>query len=209
MLNERLMDYLVPPPQQTEKKVLYLSGLAASGKTTVASILQERLNAHLVSEFPESIPDYVMDTRVSSSEEQKVEAQQWVIYQYVQKNDVVSTLNGNIVVDRTWIDALIYSQIYGESVLNVISQEAEKYKWNPGLYVLLYADEIVIKQRLHEKFGLSESDWQESWKPYIHDLRQSVIDLAVESGILAIDTSALSPVQVSEIIEDKFRKTFE
>ncbi len=124
------------------------------------------------------------------------------------KNALVSELSGNVIVDRTWVDALVYSQIYGEDVLRAISAEAERDNWHLGIYVIMFADEQVIKARLQQKFGLSENDWTDSWGPYIRDLRQSVIDLATTSNLLAIDTSSLSVESASEIIERKFTGHF-
>lgn len=208
MINEKLRRFFVEPDPESETKILYLAGLAGSGKTTIGRALEQRLEATLVSEFVEPIPDSVMDTRVDSDYQQKVEAQQWVLDQYRQKNALVSELSGNVIVDRTWVDALVYSQIYGEDVLRAISAEAERDNWHLGIYVIMFADEQVIKARLQQKFGLSENDWTDSWGPYIRDLRQSVIDLATTSNLLAIDTSSLSVESASEIIERKFMGHF-
>lgn len=208
MLNEKLRHFLSQPEKESERHVIYLTGLAGSGKTNVAKILSERLGSHLIQEFLEPIPDSVMDTRVSSPYEQKLEAQRWVLNQYAKKNETVYNLTGDIVVDRTWIDALIYAQIYGQDVLEALTEEASGYEWHLGLYVILYADEEIAKKRLQDKFGLSETDWNDSWGPYINDLRQSLIELAVSSGLLTIDTSSLSPEEVSEIIESKYRENF-
>jgi predicted ATPase len=195
MINEKLRRFFTEPNPQSETKILYLTGLAGSGKTTIAQALEGRLMATLIREFLDPIPDSVMDTRVDSSQEQKVLAQQWVLGQYSQKNNLVREMTGNVIVDRTWVDALVYSRIYGENVLKAISSEAEDYDWQLGIYVILFADELIIKQRLQQKFGLSESDWKNSWGPYIRDLRQSVIELAADSNLLAIDTSDLSVVK--------------
>jgi len=208
MINEKLRRFFVEPDPESKTKILYLAGLAGSGKTTIGRALEQRLEATLVSEFVDPIPDSVMDTRVDSDYQQKVEAQQWVLDQYRQKNALVSELSGNVIVDRTWVDALVYSQIYGEDVLRAISAEAERDNWHLGIYVIMFADEQVIKARLQQKFGLSENDWTDSWGPYIRDLRQSVIDLATTSNLLAIDTSSLSVESASEIIERKFTGHF-
>lgn len=208
MINEKLRRFFVEPDPESKTKILYLAGLAGSGKTTIGRALEQRLEVTLVSEFVDPIPDSVMDTRVDSDYQQKVEAQQWVLDQYRQKNALVSELSGNVIVDRTWVDALVYSQIYGEDVLRAISAEAERDNWHLGIYVIMFADEQVIKARLQQKFGLSENDWTDSWGPYIRDLRQSVIDLATTSNLLAIDTSSLSVESASEIIERKFTGHF-
>ena len=203
MINEKLRHFFAESDPESETKILYLTGLAGSGKTTISRVLEQRLDATLVSEFIDPIPNNVMDTRVDSDFKQKVKAQQWVLGQYRQKNALVSELSGNVIVDRTWVDALVYSQIYGEDVLRAISTEAERDNWYLGIYVIMFADEVIIKARLQEKYGLSENDWASSWGPYIRDLRQSVIDLATTSNLLAIDTSDLSVESASGIIERK------
>ena len=208
MINEKLRRFLVTPSQTDNKKILYLTGLAGSGKTTIAQSLEGRLGATLIREFLDPIPDSVMDTRVDSNYTLKVAAQQWVLGQYRQKNEIVSDMEGNIIVDRTWIDALVYSQIYGDDVLKSISTEAGNSDWHLGIYVILFADEAIIKQRLQHKFRLTESDWNNSWGLYIKDLRQSVIELATSSNLLALDTSSLSIEEVSDIIEHKFNEHF-
>lgn len=208
MINEKLRHFFAEPDPESETKILYLTGLAGSGKTTIGRVLEQRLNATLVSEFIDPIPDSVMDTRVDSEYEQKVRAQQWVLGQYRQKNTLVGELSGNVIVDRTWVDALVYSQIYGEDVLQAISTEAERDNWHPGIYVIMFADESIIKTRLQQKFGLSENDWDNSWGPYIIDLRQSVIELATTSNLLAIDTSDLNVDFASETIGKKFTNHF-
>lgn len=162
MINEKLRRFFVEPDPESKTKILSLAGLAGSGKTTIGRALEQRLEATLVSEFVDPIPDSVMDTRVDSDYQQKVEAQQWVLDQYRQKNALVSELSGNVIVDRTWVDALVYSQIYGEDVLRAISAEAERDNWHLGIYVIMFADEQVIKARLQQKFGLSENDWTDS-----------------------------------------------
>jgi predicted ATPase len=204
MINEKLRRFFVEPDPESERRILYLTGLAGSGKTTIGRALEQRLNATLVSEFIDPLPDSVMDTRVDSEYEQKVRAQQWALGQYRQKNALIGELSGNVIIDRTWVDALVYSQIYGKDVLQAISTEAERDNWHLGIYVIMFADEMVIKERLQQKFGLSENEWSNSWKPYIRDLRQSVIELATTSSLLAIDTSDLSVESASEIIEKKF-----
>ena len=85
MINEKLRRFFVEPDPESKTKILYLAGLAGSGKTTIGRALEQRLEATLVSEFVDPIPDSVMDTRVDSDYQQKVEAQQWVLDQYRQK----------------------------------------------------------------------------------------------------------------------------
>lgn len=208
MMSEKLRCFFASPNSNDEKRILYLTGLAGSGKTSIAQNLEERLGATLIKEFLDPIPDSVMDTRVDSGHSQKVEAQRWVLGQYSQKNDLIAQMTGNIIVDRTWVDALVYSQIYGEAVLETISAEVESQEWHLGMYVILFADELVIKRRLQGKFDLTESDWQNSWGPYIKELRLSVIKLADKSNLLSIDTSNLSVEEACGIIESNFNQHF-
>ena len=208
MINENLRRFLQTPDTQSERRVLYLTGLAGSGKTTIANIISQDLEAVLITEFLEPIPDSVMNTRVDSEYEAKVKSEQWVIDQCARKNHMICGLRGNIVVDRTWIDALVYSKVYGEAVLQLIQTEAEKYNWASGIYVVLFANNTSIKQRLQEKFALTENEWKTSWEPYIYDLREAVIKLAASSNLLALDTSDLNPVDASAIIESRFKAHF-
>lgn len=208
MLNEKLSQFLLPPEKESVRRVIYLTGLAGSGKTSVSKILSERLGAHLIPEFVEPIPDSVMSTRATSPFEQKLEAELWALNQFTRKNAMIGGLSGTIIVDRTWVDVLPYALVYGQDVLETIIEKVAGYEWHTGFYVVLYAEEGVIKQRLQNKFSLSERDWSESWGPYIHHLRNSVINLTINAGMFTIDTSRLSPEEVSAIIESKYKEIF-
>lgn len=209
IIHESLKKFLAPPDIYAKKRVLYLTGLAGSGKTTVAHILEERLQATLINEFVDPIPLSVMETRTRSSFEEKIRAQEWILGQCIKKNQRIEAGEGTIIVDRTWVDALVYSKIYGDDVLEQMSSEARNVAWYPGVYIILFADEAVLKQRLQQKFGITEQYWNESWGPYIQDLHRSVTELAKEVDILAIDTSCRSAENVSALIEERFTRHYQ
>lgn len=202
MLPENLAKLLTEFRHSTAAERLYLIGLAGSGKTTVAELLSAQLNALCISEFHDPIPNEVLDTRVDSPLEQRISAQAWVLGQYEFKDDQARNFDGLTIIDRTWIDAVIYAKIYGQAVFDAICQMAEQRDWLPGKYVVLYARVEVIKVRLQGKFGLSETDWTESWQPYIVQLLDSVLSLARRYQLLTIDTSDIDPQTVCRAVQE-------
>lgn len=208
MITERLHSFLERPDRRDGRQVIYITGLAGSGKTTQVHVLAERLGAHTIPEFLEPMPDWVLNTRIDSPIERKTDAQLWVLGQYAQKNELIGRQEGRVVVDRTWPDALTYASIYGPETLREVIRTAEKIKWKSGLFIALLADPEVIKVRLMAKFGLSEGQWRDSWKSYIKELRAAVLQLVTVSGILSIDTSSQEVGETADIIEREFESCF-
>ncbi len=200
---ERLRESLKPPEASKSDGFVYLVGLPGSGKTTTANLLGESLGVSIIPEFLETIPDFVINARVNSSLEQQMEAQLWVLNQHIQKNRLLKE-NGNfVVVDRFWIDPVIYSTLYHRTVFHTIVEQAKQQDWQRGLGVFLFADPVVVKERLMQRMELTESEWNKDWSNFITTLHKTILDFLVDSDFLSIDTSRKTPQEVVDIIKNK------
>ncbi len=202
MLSEQVRNLLVVEEQKEKprsRKVLYLSGLMGSGKTAIVETLgREGYIAKVVPEFLDPIPDFVMDTRPSSPIEEKIAAQLWILEQYEKKNILVKDIRDNVVVDRTWIDCLTYSVIYGPETTGVITAKIAETDWVPGKYIIVYADPRAVKDRLMGNFQLSEEQWDSSWSPYVDALHDTVLEILSHGYGVGIDTTNLSIEQATQ-----------
>lgn len=202
MLSEQIRNLLAAEEQKEKpllRKVLYLSGLMGSGKTTIVKTLgREGYIAKVVPEFLDPIPDFVMDTRPNSPTEEKVVAQLWILEQYEKKNRLVKDISDDVIVDRSWIDCLTYSVIYGHETTEVIAAKIAEIDWVPGKYIIVYADPRVIKGRLIGNFQLSEEQWESSWSPYVNALHDTVLEILSQGYGVGIDTTNLSIEQATQ-----------
>lgn len=187
-------------PQPT-KKVIYLTGMMGAGKTTIAETIAAKSNVLIVPEFLHPIPSFVLQTRSTDPLEQKVTAQLWTLNQHSEKNSLVNNANGHIIVDRTWLDTIFYSTVYGEETIERVMRRVQQHKWHPGLYISVIATPEIVRSRLMAKINISDESWEESWRPFVVNLYSSVKDIATRARIPLLDTSDLSLEETIKIIE--------
>jgi deoxyadenosine/deoxycytidine kinase len=180
---------------------IFLSGLPGTGKTTVANLLKASLGATLIPEFIDEIPDWVIRTRPASPDDEKIRAQSWALEQHARKNELIVQAEAiPVVVDRTWVDTLLYAAAYGETTYRTILGKAEEIEWTKGHYVLLTASPPTIRDRLVARGAIGGSDWHSSWSDFVETLHQ-VAPLIAEGTLLQlIDTTTIEAAGVCEAI---------
>jgi deoxyadenosine/deoxycytidine kinase len=206
MLIERIKTIVHPKEDysvtsQPTKKVLYLTGMMGAGKTTIAEAMFAKSNVLIIPEFLHPIPNFVLHTRSSDPVEQKVMAQLWTLNEHSEKNSLVDSAKGQIVVDRTWLDTIFYSTIYGRETTERVMEKIEQYKWHPGFYVSIITNPDIVKDRLMTRIDISNQLWEDSWRPFVTNLYSSVTDIATRAKIPLIDTSNLSLEETIKIVE--------
>ncbi|MBI4036280.1 AAA family ATPase [Candidatus Daviesbacteria bacterium] len=198
-----------PLPSGMRQHVLYLTGMVGVGKTTVAEILSQRWRTIVVPEFLDPAPDRVILTRPEHPLQERIAAQLWTLEQHMKKNTIVRERSGTVIVDRTWLDSVFYSTIYGTEVVSCVLNESKNHDWAPGLYTVFIADTDTVRQRLSPRLGISESEWRKSWSSFVAKLRSSAVEIAVKTGVMVIDTSRSTPEESAHIIESEFNKHYQ
>lgn len=187
--------------QVTSHRVVYLSGLPACGKTTVIRLLASELDAIVVPEFMDSIPEWIINLRPGASAEEHLAAQRWVVDQHVAKNDFVlrkRECGRLILVDRTFVDAVIYAAAYSADIRAAITVKVAGHHWAPGLFIALVARPDVIKERMITR-GDSEGDgWERNWRSFVEILQQGYEDLIAVHAVVGIDTTMLTTAESAE-----------
>lgn len=153
-----------------ERRVVYLSGLPCTGKTSVLSGLGNQGWA-TVPEFLEQVPNEVRQAFTGDSEDM-LNAQRWVINQHLQKSKMVGGFlesGQNVAVDRGPLDALIYSKTLGENIYRFTVGELKRHRWVDGEVYLLTADSETIMRRFFTRDGWGTLT-EESWRQYFHSL---------------------------------------
>jgi hypothetical protein len=200
MLSEELKR-LVHQRQIKGRTIVFLSGLPGTGKTTVAALLKARLGGTVVPEFLDPVPAWVINTRPESSHAERLAAQHWTLDQHAKKNALLGQMNGRAaVVDRTWIDTLIYSYAYGVETFQATVRAAELYPWSDGHFFVLSARSTVVRKRMIEKEAITADAWDTTWKSYIAALAAASAVVASELSLSVVDTSCSDPSSVCELI---------
>ncbi len=192
---------ILSPETSSNRQVIYLSGMLGTGKTTVASLVANRVGAAWIGEFTEPIPPWVYSTRPDDPLEAKVAAQMWTLDQHKAKDQLIKTLSGTVIVDRNWIDSLIYSVDFGEETVAKVAEEAKKYSWEPGTNLMLVVRPEVCKTRTMQRMGFTEEEWSSTWEPYVTRLYNTTVSMSQKAGINLIDTSDLTIEEVADLVQ--------
>lgn len=184
---------------QTERKLLYISGLTGAGKTTLSRVLGARQNAEIYSEFIDKIPFEFIKTNSQSFLSEQKKAQDWVITQHQRKNKLIGSSQAtHIIVDRTWVDAIAYGALYSSEALTYTVEKIGKIDWEPGLFIFLIANKNSIKSRLTARWGISDDDWLTYWDKDIDDLTSIYQNIASMTGATLFDSTNLPPEEIAE-----------
>lgn len=181
-------EFLKTPELINLTETIYISGTAASGKTTVINEMSKR-GVATMAEFVDQIPEWVINTRAIDSYERKLSAQLWTLEQHQQKDRLIVK---PVVVDRTWVDSLIYASVYGQEVFNAVLEEANHYPWKSGSHVVLVTDTQTAINRLFDRDGRNE----DGWKDFLNQTIEASIMVSEMFGFELIDSSHLTTQQI-------------
>ena len=208
---KRLRQHLQPPRRDAPERVIYLSGLPGSGKTTITRQLAQRLHATVIPEFLEPIPQWVIATRRDAPISDRIAAQRWVIAQHAAKNLLVREAGREgapVLVDRTFVDAALYAAAYGADTLEATLDELDQHTWVRGLFLILYAKPDVIKSRMIARADCNASDWEAHWRGFVEQLLAGALELATMADIYAVDNSDLQLEETLAIVHEAVETAF-
>lgn len=192
--------------RQSTNRLLYISGLTGAGKTTLSRVLSERQSAELHSEFIEKIPLEFINTNSKSPVTEQLKAQDWVIAQHQQKNELIAhSQTSRIIADRSWLDAIAYGALYSPEVLAHTVERVQSIAWVSGLFVFLIAEKDIIKSRLVTRWGISEEDWQMRWNKDIDDLITIYKNIAAMTGSALLDSTHASAEEIGDQVSVLWR----
>ena len=162
-------------------------GLPCTGKSTLLKEWEER-GGSVVPEFVREVPLYVRDAWKSDPDVQ-LEAQKWILDQYRQKDEFIKGLDydGPLLVERSPLDAVIYSRSFGGKVALFTDSEVVKRAWVPGKIILLKASEEVLRERLMKERGFTYEEWQQDLA-FSKVLESHYRSFEAEHGISSINT---------------------
>lgn len=174
-------------------QIIYLCGLPGSGKSTAASYVARTIGASLIAEFIDPIPEWVVNIRGSASAGDRIKAQLWAVMQHARKNQMLRDERrsaNSVVVDRTFVDAVLYASVFGDTTLTLTLDEVDKHDWLPGVYFLLYAQPNEIKRRMITRGDCTEESWDLDWRDFVSQLLAGAQTLSQFSEIHLIDNTS-------------------
>lgn len=191
--------------------IVYLSGLPCTGKSAVLIEWAKR-GGEIIPEFLTIPPPYVVDAW-QSDEKTKLLAQQWIFNQYVEKEDRIREHTGNspLLVERSPIDAVVYSRALGGLVARWTDNEVAMRTWTPGKIVFLNADVEILRNRMISGRDVSPTDWEQSlsfsqlldhhYSYFVKLFGIPVINTANDIGIIMQEIKKLSQEGPTYVIE--------
>jgi len=193
------------------KKFYYISGIPATGKSTLIQLLKanEFPNVFFIPEFLEPLPEFVYRAEKSSFYA-KCKAQEWIITQHALKTQMgLSDQNHQIILmERGLVDALAFSWALGQDIYSYSLKFAEGFEWVQGKVILLDASDNAIKSRIMSRDNLTESDWQNYWQPYFRRVRegyQKIRECMPQFNFIDINTETEQPEsyrQISSLLKE-------
>ncbi len=195
------------------QKVVYLSGLPTTGKSTMLNYLGSIFGQKylFLPEFLEPFPQFVNE-RGERDEASRIRAQEWAINQHALKTKIAREDGRSTIMDRGVFDALAYSwamsnEVFLQSLILVASQS-----WLEGTIILLDAPDSVIRDRLAQRDGVTADSWASYWQPYITKVREGYYQVEQTCGQFKVErinnTESLEEVKskLSKLIEVEFRQ---
>lgn len=170
------------------KEIVYLVGPPCTGKSTILKEWQNK-GGIAVPEFLEPVPDFVVNAW-NQDREVQLAGQQWIMGQHIRKDIFIKNLDvdGVIAVERSPLDALVYSRVFGGEINSWTEIEVAQRNWQPGLMVLLTVGPEIIKDRWVNTRNLPLETWENQWAPFTHELQRQYKHFSDSFGFPNIQT---------------------
>ncbi len=183
------------------KEIVYLIGPPCAGKSTIINAWQAS-GGIIVPEFTDPVPDYVHNAWLGD-EATRAKAQAWAFEQNLRKNKILTNLvsEQRILVERSVLDVLAYSRVFGGRVATWTETMIARNQWQPGKLILLTTKLETLQQRWLQERGLSPTDWQNQWQPLTAALMREYTRLQETYGIPRLSTEDNLSVTLAELNE--------
>jgi len=192
---------------------LYIAveGPIGVGKTTLVSLLQERMNARRVLENFEENPflaDFYTDRDRYAFQTQIF----FLMSRFKQQSDLLQPdlFRPSIISDYHLLKDRIFAQLTlsGEelSLYEAVYRSLESQILKPDVLIYLHASQRVLMERIQKRGRDFEADFDPEYLMRLSERYQEHFATYDDTPLLAIDTSTLNVPESGEVVEDIYQK---
>lgn len=184
----------------------YLTGAIGVGKSTAANLLR---SLHVLDEWLEERPEILAKPWKKLSEDERQEADDWILDQFCAKNDTLRHLEPAIaIVDRPPLDPLSFTKVQDrpKKAKDLIDRICPERKWKveEGVVIVLTGDPEVLSSRVR---ATGRHDYTAG---SLKIMQTDIVELYKGNGVHSIDTKNLSIMEVTKkVAEIIHRKEYE
>lgn len=203
--------------QKTQKEIRYIAieGVIGAGKTTLATLLAERLNADLVLEQFEINPfleKFYKDRRRYAFQTQIF----FLVNRYIQQQNLLQSnlfkeyLVSDYIFEKDKIFA--YLNLEGEELklYDTLATQLEKNILKPDLVIFLKASVDKLMENIRKRDRVFERNMQRSYIEQLHEAYDHFFFAYKTTPLLIVNTNELdflkNPQDLDNLIELIFRK---
>lgn len=203
--------------QKTQKEIRYIAieGVIGAGKTTLATLLAERLNADLVLEQFEINPfleKFYKDRRRYAFQTQIF----FLVNRYIQQQNLLQSnlfkeyLVSDYIFEKDKIFA--YLNLEGEELklYEILATQLEKNILKPDLVIFLKASVDKLMENIRKRDRVFERNMQRSYIEQLHEAYDHFFFAYKSTPLLIVNTNELdflkNPQDLDNLIELIFRK---
>lgn len=203
--------------QKTQKEIRYIAieGVIGAGKTTLATLLAERLNADLVLEQFEINPfleKFYKDRRRYAFQTQIF----FLVNRYIQQQNLLQSnlfkeyLVSDYIFEKDKIFA--YLNLEGEELklYDTLATQLEKNILKPDLVIFLKASVDKLMENIRKRDRVFERNMQRSYIEQLHEAYDHFFFAYKSTPLLIVNTNELdflkNPQDLDNLIELIFRK---
>ena len=188
-----------------------VEGPIGVGKTTLVSLLQERMNARRVLENFEENPflaDFYTDRDRYAFQTQIF----FLMSRFKQQSDLLQPdlFRPSIISDYHLLKDRIFAQLTlsGEelALYETVYKSLESQILKPDVLIYLHAGQRVLLERIKKRGREFEADFDPEYLMLLSERYQEFFATYSDTPLLAIDTSTLNVPESDEVVEEIYQK---